>query len=127
MNSRMMYVELKTGYSDDGPAWIGKAFFSKTGKSVYFDGLSFSKHSGYGGNHCEVLSGDYYWISGIKKKGTNRHWAGNGKIKIDKGVVEEYLEMTKLSELPKNRFEIVELNNDQPIQEFNAIENKKIN
>ena len=38
-----MYVELKTGYDDNGPAWIRKAFFSKTGKTIYFDGKVFLK------------------------------------------------------------------------------------
>jgi hypothetical protein len=33
MKPGLMYVELKTGFNDDGPAWIGKAFFSKTGKT----------------------------------------------------------------------------------------------
>jgi hypothetical protein len=126
MESRIMYVELKTGYSDDGPAWIGKAFFSKTGRSVYFNGLLFSKGGRNGGNHYEVLSGDEYWISGIKKRGDNRHWAGNGKVEIDKGVVEEYLEVTKLSTLPKNRFEIVELDNNPPVQALNETLNQKL-
>jgi hypothetical protein len=126
MKSKLMYVELKTGYNDDGHAWIGMAFFSKTGQSVYFNGLSFLKgerHSS--GNHLEVLSGDSYWISGIKKNGTDRHWAGNGKIKIDKNVVAEYLTTTKLSKLPINKFEVIELNNNPPIQEFYDRENQK--
>ncbi|HEY2581810.1 MAG TPA: hypothetical protein VGI43_08390 [Mucilaginibacter sp.] len=97
MKSRLMYVELKTGYNDDGPAWIGTAFFSKTGRSVYFNGLYFVKgerHSS--GNHLEFISGDSYWISGYKKNGEDRHWAGAGKIKIDKGAVAEYLKITNL-------------------------------
>lgn len=124
MKDRLMYVELKTGYSDDGPAWVGKAFFSKTKRSVYFNGLSFGKGGRNGGNYFSVLKGDYYWISGIKKDGKDRHWAGGGKIQIDKDVVAEYLKIVDLTSLP-NKFEVVELNNTPPIQEFNAIENKK--
>ena len=126
MKKKLVYVELKTGYNDNGPAWIGTAFFSKTGKSVYFNGLTFLKgerHSS--GNHLEVLSGNSYWISGIKKNGEDRHWAGNGKIKIDKDLISEYLTITKLSKLPANKFEAVELNNHLPIQEFYERENKK--
>lgn len=37
MKSKIMYIELKTGYSDNGPAWIGMVEFSKSGKTVYFD------------------------------------------------------------------------------------------
>jgi hypothetical protein len=36
MKDRIMYVELKSGFSDDGPAWIGKVKFSKSGQTVYF-------------------------------------------------------------------------------------------
>jgi hypothetical protein len=125
MKSKLMYVELKTGHNDNGPAWIGKAFFSKTGQTTYFNGLVFLKgerHSS--GNHLEYDSGDSYWISGIKKDGGDRHWAGSGKIQIDKDVVAEYLEITNLSKLPSN-IEVTELNNVPTIEEFNRIENKK--
>jgi hypothetical protein len=126
MEAKLMYVELKSGYSDDGPAYIGKAFFSKTGKSVYFNGLTFSKHSRGGGNYFDIINGEYYWISGIKKRGTNRHWAGHGKIKIDKNAVDEYLAIKNLSELAKNRFEIVELTNTPAIESSNEYFNQKL-
>ena len=32
----LMYIELKTGYSDDGPAWIGYVKTSKSKKTIYF-------------------------------------------------------------------------------------------
>jgi len=125
MKSRLMYVELKSGYSDDGPAWIGKAFFSKTGRSLYFNGLAFAKGSRVGGNYYEVLNVEYYWISGIKKSGTNRHWAGHGKIKIDKNVIDEYLEIKEWPALPKDRYEIVELDNNPPVNAINEYMNLK--
>jgi hypothetical protein len=124
MQPRLMYVELKSGYSDNGPAWIGKAFFSKTGRTVYFNGQAL-KRSARGENHYDIESGDSYWISGVKKEGSNRHWAGHGKIMIDKSVVNEYLEFRDLSELSKNRYEIVELNNVPDKQYINEIENEK--
>ena len=31
----LMYIELKTGYSDDGPAWIGYVKTSKTKDSLF--------------------------------------------------------------------------------------------
>jgi hypothetical protein len=122
-----MYVELKSGQSDKGPAWIGKAFFSKTGRTIYFNGLSFLKGERHSeGNYLERFSGDSYWISGIKKDGKDRHWAGGGKIIIDKDAVSEYLQITGLSKLASGAFEIVELNNNPPIDEFHSIENRKI-
>ena len=44
MESQIKYIELKTGYTDDGLAWIGKVEFSKSGKMIYLNGhaLNFS-------------------------------------------------------------------------------------
>ena len=61
MKSRLMYVELKTGYSDNGPAWIGRASFSKTGRTIYFNGQAF-QGGRIGGNHYELESKDIYWM-----------------------------------------------------------------
>ena len=128
MEPKLVYVELKTGFSDDGPAWIGKASFSKTGKSVYFNGLLLKQnHRGStGGNRYEINSGDIYWVSGIKKNEQDRHWAGSGKIQIDAGVIPEYLNLVNRQALPKNKFEIVELNNDPPKEAINELENQKL-
>jgi hypothetical protein len=38
MQPRVIYVELKSGWNDDGPAWISRVTFSKTGRTVYFHG-----------------------------------------------------------------------------------------
>lgn len=43
MIHNLMYIELKTGYSDDGPAWIGYVKTSKTKKTIYFNGHAFQK------------------------------------------------------------------------------------
>jgi hypothetical protein len=55
MKQKLFYVELKTAYSDNGPAWIGKAFFSKSGQTIYFNGLVL-KGAGKGICH-EIESG----------------------------------------------------------------------
>ena len=61
----LLYVELKSGYADNGPAWIGKGFYSKSGKTIYFNGEAFSKKWGIIGRYFGE-EGEY-WISGIKK------------------------------------------------------------
>lgn len=33
-------MELKSGYSDNGPAWTGRVEFSKSGQTIYFDKLT---------------------------------------------------------------------------------------
>jgi hypothetical protein len=89
-----MYIELKSGdgHNDRGPASIGRVTFSKTGKTIYYRDLKFQslKGAGMGANYFEIESGDEYWISGCKKNGQDRHWAGGGPVKIDSDSREEY-------------------------------------
>lgn len=126
MKSEIVYVELKSGYSDNGPAWIGKGFYSKSGQSIYFNNKVFKKGSGISGNYYDIENGDEYWISGVKKDGTDRHWAGNGKIMIDKSILSEYLQIINANELPKNKFELTDLNNNPNKSLANEIENRKM-
>jgi hypothetical protein len=87
-----MYVELKTGYNDNGPAWIGRVAFSKTGQTIYYRGKSLRRIRGGGisANYRDVETGEQYWISGVKKNGEDRHWAGAGPVEIDEDVRGEY-------------------------------------
>lgn len=82
---RVMYIEQKTDgrlLSDHGPAVIGQVTFSQTGKTIYYRGKTFARLKGGSiGNYYCVETGDQYWISGVKKKGSNRHWAGGGPVK----------------------------------------------
>lgn len=126
MKSEIIYVELKTGYSDNGPAWIGKGFYSKSGQSIYFNNKVFKRGSGISGNYYDIETMNEYWISGVKKDGTDRHWAGNGKIMIDKSTLPEYLQIINANELPKNKFELTDLNNIPNKSLANEIENRKM-
>ena len=92
-----MYVELKSGQADRGPARIGRVTFSKTGASIYYGGKRFQRLKGHGisGNYFDVDTGDEYWISGIKKNRQDRHWAGKGAVAIDENVRLEYLDLLK--------------------------------
>ena len=92
MNSRIMYVELKSGHGDSGPAWIGRVTFSKSGRTLRYRGKSFQSLRGGGvsGNYRDVETDEEYWISGPKKQGGDRHWAGSGPVEIDDDVREAY-------------------------------------
>ena len=46
--TRIMYIELKSGHHDDGPARIGRVSFSKTGRTIYFKGKAFQSLGGLG-------------------------------------------------------------------------------
>ncbi len=124
MKSEIKYIELKSGYSDNGPAWIGIVDFSKTRKTIYFNGQAF-KGNGHGYAR-DIQNGDLYWISGVKKNGLDRHWAGGGKIFIDKNIVQEYLELTGIIQLDLKKYELVEIAETDK-QLFNELENQNVN
>lgn len=84
-----MYVERCTP-NHDGEAWIGWVEFSKTGRSVYTRGLTLRRYNGISGNHVEVRSGDEYWVSGVKRDRSDRHWAGRGPVAVDVDARDEY-------------------------------------
>ena len=103
MKTKIMYVELKShdgGHDDNGPAWITRVRFSKTGKSIYFREKRLQKWNASCGNYIDVDSGDIYWVSGPKKNGRDRYPWGGEKIQIDEEVREEY--WTDVRNLPEN-------------------------
>ena len=93
MTPRIMYIELKTGCSDTGPARIGRVTFSRTGTTIYYRGKKFRRIRGGGisGNYREIETGEEYWISGVKRNRQDRHWAGSGPVEIDADAKDEYL------------------------------------
>lgn len=48
------------------------------------------KGTGFKANYFEVESGGHYWISGPRKDKNDRLYGGNGGVKIDNDVREEY-------------------------------------
>lgn len=125
MINNLMYIELKTGYSDDGPAWIGYVKTSKTKKTIYFNDHAFQKSIGSYSNYIDIENGDEYWISGLKKNESNRHWAGRGKIMIDRRAVSEYLELIGEKVLPTNLFDVVDIDDKFPIERVKHLLNAK--
>jgi hypothetical protein len=91
-NQRLMYIENKDGDIEGHPACIGWVRFSKSGRSVYYRNKTLKRIKGGGisGNYYCEESGDEYWISGVKKSGSNVHWAEPTKIFIDADAKEEY-------------------------------------
>lgn len=82
MINNLMYIELKTGYSDDGPAWIGYVRTSKSKKTVYFNDRAFQKKIGNYSNYIDIENGDEYWISGIKRRKVIAIGLGMGKLRL---------------------------------------------
>ena len=62
----LKYIELKTGFADNGPAWIARVKLSKSGRTVYFNGHALKRAGGGlpGGNQYDLATGQAYWVSG---------------------------------------------------------------
>ncbi len=91
LRRRVMYVENKTGLIDHVSGRVGWVSFSKTGQTVYYRGRTLQKGSGVSGNFFDVSTGDEYWISGVKRRGSNAHGAESAvSIEVDADAVEEY-------------------------------------
>ncbi|GGC85794.1 hypothetical protein GCM10011508_11330 [Flavobacterium lutivivi] len=125
VKSDIIYIEKSNGSSHDGEAWIGKCFYSKSGASVYFNGKVFKKGQSFSGNHFDIETGENYWISKVKKNGEDRHRFGKGKINIDQSIVNEYLAIIGEEKLQKNKFILVQLDNQPAKQKATEIENEK--
>jgi hypothetical protein len=96
----LRYIELKSGHSDNGPAWIGYVKPSKTGRTLYFNGRGLMKRKGQrrggsGGNYVDMQTGESFWVSGVKKNGKDRHWAGSSKVLVEAAALSEHLKVMR--------------------------------
>ena len=91
--TRIMYIEDKSG-GLEGPARIGRMYFSKTGKTLYYNGRRFQslKGAGYKANYFDVLTGEEFWISGPRKDQNDRLYGGIDGVLIDDDVKDEYMQ-----------------------------------
>lgn len=110
MKPKMMYIEQKTG-EGAGRAWIGSVSFSKSGRTLYYRNMAFTKGGGRTtyGNHYgydktefakaanakleEGANSGYigeFWISGPKKNGEDRSYEYTNSVIIDDDIAEEY-------------------------------------
>jgi hypothetical protein len=92
---RVKYLENKDGLIDGAHARIGWVTFSKTGRTVYYAGRSFMAIGGRGvrGNFKDEQSGEEFWISGIKKRGSNTHGDEARSVIVDDDAKHEYLRL----------------------------------
>jgi len=109
----LRYIELKSGHSDNGPAWIAYVTESKSGRTLYFNGRGLMKLKGQrrgdsGGNCIDMETGEAFWVSGVKKNGKDRHWAGSGKVLIEAAAVSDYLNTIKAKTLDTSRCEVTD-------------------
>ena len=122
--TKIMYVELKTGDLHRGPAWVSEIRFTKSGRGVYFRDKLLRRGNGVSGNCFDEETGDEYWISGLKREGGDRHWAGGGKIFVHDDAVEEYLQLRDHDELDPQDYEVCTPRTGDIRERINALENQ---
>ena len=95
--SRIMYIENKSN-GLEGVACIGRVYFSKTKKTLYYRGIRFQSLKGMGSkaNYYNIQTGDEYWISGPKKDQNDRLYGGNKGVTVDDDVKDEYLKFINI-------------------------------
>jgi hypothetical protein len=89
MKSRIMYIEPGGGI-EAFEGRIGRVTFSKTTKTLRYDGRNFQSLNGRGfkENYYDVESGEWYWISGPRRDGNDALYPMT--IEIDDDVRVEY-------------------------------------
>ena len=83
-----MYIERGGGLSC--PGRIGRVRYSKTGRTLYYGGISLQSLNGrgYKTTHFDVETGEKYWVSGPRRDGNDTLYPG--VVEIDDDVREEY-------------------------------------
>lgn len=106
----LRYIERCGGAAHDGPAWIAFTASSRSGRTVYFDGRALQRAAGGrgAGNHFDVETGEPYWVTGVKKRGTNRHPHGSGLILVEASAVPELLALRGDDALDSAHFRVVQ-------------------
>lgn len=90
--TRIMYIEDKSN-GLDGPAWIGRVTYSKSGRTLTYRGRTFHSLKGYGSksNFADSETGEEFWISGPRKDGVDRLYGPSSRpTQIDDDVADEY-------------------------------------
>jgi hypothetical protein len=81
-----------------GPCVIGRASFSKTGRTIYFHNRAYRPtKGGYKSNYYDVETGVRVWISNPKRNGGDTLYPQN--IDIEPDVQEKY--WTKIRRMPE--------------------------
>ncbi|MHC4117732.1 MAG: hypothetical protein ACYSWO_09525 [Planctomycetota bacterium] len=123
-NDKLYYIELKSDHGDSGPAWISRVKWSKSGRTLYFNGRALKRGNGVSGNFFCLETGAEFWVSGVRKNGQDRHWAGGGPVMVDSRVVEEYLAFRGVKELNPALHPVVSDIQETDISKFNRMENE---
>jgi len=61
-----------------------------------------------GGNYVDMETGESFWVSGVKKKGEDRHWAGSGRVLLEAAALSDYLKAIGAKTLDRSRCKVTD-------------------
>lgn len=90
----IMYIEYKDSVASFA-ARIGRVTFSKTGRTLKYNGQEFQslKGEGFKANYFDLETGDHYWISRCRKDGNDGLYKTT--VYVDEDIREEYWSETR--------------------------------
>ncbi len=124
MKPIIKYIEHKPAeHTDRATAWIARVWPSSSGKTLYFNDMALKRWHGNDSNHYNLVTEEDYWVSGVKKRGSNRHVCGGGPIHIEESVLGWY--DAHVEQRDFNGLIVVPDFPKPEISKFTAIENEK--
>ena len=74
-------------------------------------------------NYVEMETGESFWVSGVKKNGEDRHWAGSGRVRIEAAAVPDYLKAIGARTLNASRCEVTNSIRQTDIERLSRLAN----
>ena len=85
--------------------------------------LKGQRRSWDGGNYFDMETGESFWVSGVKKNGEDRHWAGSGKILVEAAALSDYLKVIGAKTLDRTRCEVTDAIRQTDIKRLSQLAN----
>ena len=76
-----------------------------------------------GGNYVDMETGESFWVSGVKKNGEDRHWAGSGRVRVEAAALSEYLKAIGAETLDVARCEVTNSIRQTDIERLSRLAN----
>jgi hypothetical protein len=76
-----------------------------------------------GGNYVDMEIGESFWVSGVKKNGKDRHWAGSGKVLVEAVALSDYLKTIGAKTLDRSRCEVTDSIRQTEIEKLSQLAN----
>ncbi len=106
---KIKFIELSSGSSHDGPAWVANVEFSKSGRTLYFDGRALKKELGTHSNYSDAETEEEFWVYDPQRDGLDRDNSKNGLAYVDDTIADEYARFLKVDALDPGKYEIVKM------------------